>query len=129
MLVDVGVVVPESSAPDVALLDIAGLAQLAERAGLDGVWAEVTVLIVVSGGGCGFAATGAGSARMMLRRWLAGSTRRVAVASVGIVAVIAATRCGIAGHPRVERRLCHRGGALHARAAGRRGLPPRTAVR
>lgn len=39
MPVDVGVVFPESTAPDVALPDIAGLAKLAERAGLDGLWA------------------------------------------------------------------------------------------
>lgn len=39
MAVDVGVAFPESTAPDVALPDIAGLAQLAERAGLDGLWA------------------------------------------------------------------------------------------
>jgi hypothetical protein len=38
MLVDVGVAVPEATAPDKALPDAAGLARLAERAGLDCLW-------------------------------------------------------------------------------------------
>lgn len=40
MPVAVGAILPESTAPDEALPDIAGLARVAERAGLDGVWAS-----------------------------------------------------------------------------------------
>ncbi len=40
MRVDVGAVVPETPAPEEALPDVAGLARLAERAGLDCLWAE-----------------------------------------------------------------------------------------
>jgi alkanesulfonate monooxygenase SsuD/methylene tetrahydromethanopterin reductase-like flavin-dependent oxidoreductase (luciferase family) len=42
MAVRVGVVLPESAAPGEALPDVAGLARVAEAAGLDGVWAEDT---------------------------------------------------------------------------------------
>lgn len=38
MPVDVGVVLPEAMAPGMALPDVPGLAQLAERAGLDCLW-------------------------------------------------------------------------------------------
>jgi alkanesulfonate monooxygenase SsuD/methylene tetrahydromethanopterin reductase-like flavin-dependent oxidoreductase (luciferase family) len=40
MRVDVGAALPEATAPGAALPDIAGLARLAERAGLDCLWAE-----------------------------------------------------------------------------------------
>ena len=40
MRVEVGAVVPETTAPEQALPDVAGLARLAERAGLDCLWAE-----------------------------------------------------------------------------------------
>jgi len=40
MRVEVGAVVPETTAPGEALPDVAGLARLAERAGLDCLWAE-----------------------------------------------------------------------------------------
>ena len=40
MRVDVGAALPEATAPDEALPDVAGLARLAERAGLDCLWAE-----------------------------------------------------------------------------------------
>lgn len=40
MRIDVGAVVPEMTAPGQALPDVAGLARLAERAGLDCLWAE-----------------------------------------------------------------------------------------
>jgi len=39
MRVDVGVALPEGTAPGEALPDVAGLARLAERAGLDCLWA------------------------------------------------------------------------------------------
>ena len=39
MRVDVGAALPEATAPGVALPDVAGLARLAERAGLDCLWA------------------------------------------------------------------------------------------
>ncbi|HEY6791261.1 MAG TPA: LLM class flavin-dependent oxidoreductase [Trebonia sp.] len=42
MPVRVGVVLPESAPPGEALPDVAGLARVAEAAGLDGVWAEDT---------------------------------------------------------------------------------------
>jgi alkanesulfonate monooxygenase SsuD/methylene tetrahydromethanopterin reductase-like flavin-dependent oxidoreductase (luciferase family) len=40
MRVDVGAALPEATAPGAALPDVAGLARLAERAGLDCLWAE-----------------------------------------------------------------------------------------
>jgi hypothetical protein len=40
MRVDVGAALPEATAPDEALAGVAGLAQLAERAGLVCLWAE-----------------------------------------------------------------------------------------
>jgi len=42
--VDVGAVVPEMTAPEQALPDVAGLARFAERAGLDCLWAEDRLL-------------------------------------------------------------------------------------
>lgn len=44
MRVDIGAVVPETPAPGEALPDIASLARLAERAGLDCLWAEDRLL-------------------------------------------------------------------------------------
>jgi len=44
MRVEVGAVVPETTAPEDALPDVAGLARLAERAGLDCLWAEDRLL-------------------------------------------------------------------------------------
>jgi alkanesulfonate monooxygenase SsuD/methylene tetrahydromethanopterin reductase-like flavin-dependent oxidoreductase (luciferase family) len=44
MRVEIGAVVPETTAPDEALPDVAGLARLAERAGLDCLWAEDRLL-------------------------------------------------------------------------------------
>src|SRR5215831_12993314 len=44
MRVEVGAVVPETTAPGEALPDVAGLARLAERAGLDCLWAEDRLL-------------------------------------------------------------------------------------
>ncbi len=44
MRVDVGAVLPETPAPGESLPDVAGLARLAERAGLDCLWAEDRLL-------------------------------------------------------------------------------------
>ena len=44
MRVDVGAVVPEMTAPEQALPDVAGLARFAEEAGLDCLWAEDRLL-------------------------------------------------------------------------------------
>jgi alkanesulfonate monooxygenase SsuD/methylene tetrahydromethanopterin reductase-like flavin-dependent oxidoreductase (luciferase family) len=44
MRVEVGAVVPETTAPEEALPDVVGLARLAERAGLDCLWAEDRLL-------------------------------------------------------------------------------------
>jgi alkanesulfonate monooxygenase SsuD/methylene tetrahydromethanopterin reductase-like flavin-dependent oxidoreductase (luciferase family) len=44
MHVDVGAVMPEMTAPEQALPDVAGLARFAEQAGLDCVWAEDRLL-------------------------------------------------------------------------------------
>ena len=44
MRVDVGAALPETPAPEEGLPDVAGLARLAERAGLDCLWAEDRLL-------------------------------------------------------------------------------------
>src|SRR5437016_8644277 len=44
MRVDVGAALPETPAPEEGLPDVAGLARLAERTGLDCLWAEDRLL-------------------------------------------------------------------------------------